>query len=180
MRRNFLFVSALVVGASPVLAKTIDQSQRVGLTNVGNSFIVPVEFNQFDPALGALTEITLSLTASFSGTVGSRMLAPRPMSPPGSSPAPSASAREPSAGGSSTQSTLKRPFRPATTRSVRFAPEPDRGRCRLRAVPPRLLNKRLVALAGERRRRSAEVLATLEENVGAFPPTAANTFVATS
>ncbi len=70
MRMNFVFVSALLLGATPVLAKTIDQSESVGLTDVGNSFIVPVEFNQFDPALGVLTEITLSLKASFSGTVG--------------------------------------------------------------------------------------------------------------
>ena len=40
------------------------------LADVGTSFIVPVEFNQFDPTLGVLTEITLSLKASFSGTVG--------------------------------------------------------------------------------------------------------------
>ena len=78
MRMNLVFVSALLFGACPALAKTIDQSQSVGLTDVGTSFIVPVEFNQFDPTLGVLTEITLSLKASFSGTVGVENLSGSP------------------------------------------------------------------------------------------------------
>src|ERR1700731_3818069 len=41
----------------------------------------------------------------------------------------------------------------------------------LSAIPLRLLDKRVVALAGERRRRRAEVFVALEENIG---PVAAN------
>ncbi len=71
MRADLLFLPALLLlGVGPAFANTIDQSQSVGLTDVGNLFSVPVEFNQFDPALGALTSVTLSLKARFSGTVG--------------------------------------------------------------------------------------------------------------
>lgn len=70
MRMNFVLVSALLLGAGPGFANTIDQSQGVGLIDVGSLFTAPVEFNQFNPALGALTEVTLSLEASLSGTVG--------------------------------------------------------------------------------------------------------------
>lgn len=59
----------LFPGASG-FAASILQTQSVGLLDVGNSFSVPVTFNQFDPALGSLTSITLGLQASFSGTVG--------------------------------------------------------------------------------------------------------------
>jgi len=70
MRRNFVFVSAFLLGAGSGFANTIDQSHGVTLLDVGNLFEAPVEFNPFDPALGVLTEVTLSLEANFSGTVG--------------------------------------------------------------------------------------------------------------
>jgi hypothetical protein len=70
MKIHLVYVSALLLGAAPAFANTIDQSQGATLIDVGNSFAVPVEFNPFDPALGALTQVTLSLEASFSGTVG--------------------------------------------------------------------------------------------------------------
>ncbi len=35
MRTKYVFVAALLIGASPALAKTIDQSQSVGLTDAG-------------------------------------------------------------------------------------------------------------------------------------------------
>jgi hypothetical protein len=79
MRADLLFVPALLLlGAGPAFSNTIDQSQSVGLTNVGDSFSVPVEFSEFDPALGALTSVTLSLKASFSGTVGIENLSASP------------------------------------------------------------------------------------------------------
>jgi hypothetical protein len=79
MRADFSFVPALLLlGAGPAFANTIDQSQSVELHDVGNSFGVPVEFNPFDPALGALTSVTLSLKASFSGTVGIENLSASP------------------------------------------------------------------------------------------------------
>lgn len=70
MKMHFLLASALLLGAGPGFASTIDQSGGLTLLDVGHSFGAPVEFNPFNPALGALTEVTLSLEASFSGTVG--------------------------------------------------------------------------------------------------------------
>ena len=69
MRTKSVLVSALLLGTGPAFADTIVQTQGATLLDVGNSFAVPAEFNPFDPALGTLTSVTLSLTASFSGTV---------------------------------------------------------------------------------------------------------------
>ena len=69
MRTKSVFLSALLLGVSPAVADIITQTQGATLLDVGNSFGVPVEFNPFDPALGVLTEVTLGLTASFSGSV---------------------------------------------------------------------------------------------------------------
>jgi hypothetical protein len=70
MKIYLLCVSAVLLGTAPAFADVINQSQGATLKDVGNSFAVPVESNPFDPALGALTQVTLSLEASFSGTVG--------------------------------------------------------------------------------------------------------------
>lgn len=67
----FLSVAAVLCFTGRVgFANTIVETQGVGLKNVGNSFVVPVSFDQFNPALGILTAVTLSLESSFSGTVG--------------------------------------------------------------------------------------------------------------
>lgn len=62
-------IAMLVIGG-PGFADTIVQTESATLLDVGNSFAVPVEFNEFNPALGTLTSLTVDLTASFSGTVG--------------------------------------------------------------------------------------------------------------
>jgi len=71
------------------------------------------------------------------------------------------------------------PFRPLTTRSVRFAPDHKPLALRLRAVHPRLLDKRLVVREGERRRRCAEVFDALEENLCAIAADRCEHFAAT-
>ena len=68
---------ALLVSAAGI-AITIVQTDRVGLTDVGSQFAVPVEFNPFNPALGTLTGVTLDLGASFAGTVGVENLSGNP------------------------------------------------------------------------------------------------------
>ena len=75
--RVFVLAMALPAGGS-ASASTIVQTQSAGLLNVGNEFIVPVEFNDFNPALGSLTGITLGLEASLAGTVGVENLSNAP------------------------------------------------------------------------------------------------------
>ena len=55
---------------APAVAGTIVQTQGATLIDVGRSFSVPLEFNQFNPSLGTLDGVTLDLSAFFSGTVG--------------------------------------------------------------------------------------------------------------
>lgn len=74
----FLVWAAAFLAGSNGFAATILQTQGATLLDVGNSFIVPVEFNEFNTALGSLTSITLSLQASFSGTVGVENLSNAP------------------------------------------------------------------------------------------------------
>ena len=62
------------------------------------------------------------------------------------------------------------PHYEAEIRLFRFAPD-RRTAAELRAIPLRLAHKRVVAVAGERRWRCAQVFAALEENVS---PVAAN------
>jgi hypothetical protein len=70
MKMPLVLASALLFGSGSAFANTIDQSEGLTLLDVGSLFGAPVEFNPFNPALGALTGVTLSLEASFSGTVG--------------------------------------------------------------------------------------------------------------
>jgi len=59
-----------ILAAVTASASTIVQTSSAALIDVGNSFAVPVEFQPFDPTLGTLNSVTLTLTGSFSGTVG--------------------------------------------------------------------------------------------------------------
>ncbi|HKD09515.1 MAG TPA: choice-of-anchor E domain-containing protein [Bryobacteraceae bacterium] len=79
MRNAFYSVTALCLATCGTgLASTIVQTQGATLDNVGQSFSVPVTFNQFNPALGTLNSITLDLDGSFAGTVGIENLSNAP------------------------------------------------------------------------------------------------------
>lgn len=79
MQRIFFRVAALCLAScGPGFANTIIQTQGAILNNVGPSFAVPITFNQFNPALGMLDSITLTLDGSFSGTVGIENLSNMP------------------------------------------------------------------------------------------------------
>jgi hypothetical protein len=71
MKTTYVLIPAVILLASgPGFASTIVQTQEDTLLDVENEFVAPVAFNQFDASLGVLNSITLSLAASFAGTVG--------------------------------------------------------------------------------------------------------------
>src|SRR5215469_17870908 len=79
MQNAFFPLTALgFIACGTGVASTIVQTQGATLNNVGQSFSVPVTFNQFDPALGTLNSITLDLDGSFAGTVGIENLSNAP------------------------------------------------------------------------------------------------------
>lgn len=71
-------MKSLLIGLAALLglvngrgvAATLVQTDGAALIDVGRMFAVPLEFNQFNPALGTLDGVTLDLSAFFSGTIG--------------------------------------------------------------------------------------------------------------
>jgi hypothetical protein len=69
----FLLTTIGLIACGTGVASTIVQTQGATLNNVGQSFSVPVTFNEFDPALGTLNSITLDLDGSFAERSVSRI-----------------------------------------------------------------------------------------------------------
>lgn len=71
-------MKSLLIGLAALLglangqgvAATLVQTDGATLIDVGRSFAAPLEFNQFNPALGILDGVALDLSAFFSGSVG--------------------------------------------------------------------------------------------------------------